>query len=489
MAKKLTQEEFIAKAKGKHGDRFSYEKTKYVSAHKKLTVTCAIHGDFQVTPANLIHKIACKGCAIDAKSEKLSLTRDDFISRAKERHGDKYDYSKVKYTGMSDLEIFICKKHGEFSQTPQGHLNNGGCNKCGQEKRAEARKLGKEEFIHRAKLVHGGRYDYDNAAYDGVFAKVEILCDVHGAFQQSPDRHMAGNGCPKCASSGPSTPELEILEFVKTLDPEAVGSARDVIPPQELDIYSEKHRIAIEFNGLYFHSELFRDQKYHLGKLLSCREKGVDLIQVFEDEWNDPVKREIVKSIIKARFGKFDRRIYARSTEAAELTAKEARKFFDQNHIQGFASAKMYLGLKHGGEVVAAMILSSPRSAITKSKEKYDLELVRFVSKIGVQVQGGFTKLLHRVKGNRVVTYCDRRLFNAGGYGKCGFVKVRDNAPEYYYVKKQSRLSRHGFRKSNLNEKLTNYDPSATERDNMRANGFYRIYGCGTTTFVLNPPK
>lgn len=489
MSKKLTLEEFISKARSKHGDAFSYEKTEYVSAHKKLTVTCKKHGDFQITPANLMHKQACKQCAMEAKTKKLSVTRDEFIERAKARHGDRYDYSRVVYTGMTAKEEFICKVHGAFKQTPQGHLNNGGCELCGSEKRAKSRTLSKEEFVRRAKLVHGNAYGYEEVEYEGVFSKVKITCGIHGPFYQTPDRHMAGNGCVKCSATGPSTPELEILDFVKTLDAGVIGSARNVIPPFELDVYSEKHRIAVEFHGLYFHSELFREPKYHLNKLLMCKEKGVDLIQVFEDEWSDPVKREIVKSIIRSRFGHYDRRIYARNTKVVALSSEEARAFFDENHIQGFATAKTYTGLTHNEELVSAMILSEPRAAITKAKLKYDLELVRFVSKKRTQVLGGFTKLLSSFRDKSIVTYCDRRLFNASGYSKCGFVKIRDNAPEYYYVKKQNRFSRHGFRKSKLGAILSAYDSEATERENMRANGFYRIYGCGTTTFVLNPPK
>lgn len=486
MSKRLTTEEFISRAEKMYGDRYVYEKIKYESAHKKVSIGCKIHGDFEATPANFLSGKGCKKCGREAAARAVSLDTSSFIAKAKLKHGDRYDYSEVIYLGMTTSVSILCREHGPFEQTPQNHLQNGGCKSCGLDNRAATRTLQPEQVLDRFKAIHGDKYDYSKMVYQGIFAKIDILCPEHGVFQQTPDRHMAGCGCPSCASGGPSTPELEILAFVTSIDPEAEGSNRTVIAPQELDIYSEKHKLAIEFHGLYFHSDKFRSPKYHSEKLQKCREVGVDLIQVFEDEWADPVKRGIVKSIIASRMGEYKNRIAARKTVRKPITAAEARRFLSDNHLQGFAAADKYEGLEYEGEMVCVMLLTPPRSALTKAKNEYDLELVRFATKLGWQVQGGFTKLLHPHKDKRIVTYCDKRVFNAKGYEACGFRRIRENAPEYYYVRGAKRYSRHGFQRKNLPAKLKYFDPALTERENMARNRYHRIYGCGTTTFALN---
>ena len=487
MAKRLTTEEFISRAEEVHPEKYSYNSTEYKSAHAQLTVTCPIHGNFLTRPANFLAGKGCKKCGRDLAASKLFKDRDFFIARAVAKHGDRYDYSKLEYTGIHDRGVIICKVHGEFSQSLNNHLKNGGCKLCGDEVRRAKRLLGGEEFLRRAKAVHGSKYDYSADSYENIFIKYRILCPEHGAFYQTPDRHLAGCGCPTCAATGPSNPELEILAFIQTLDAEAIGSDRSIIRPAELDIVSVKHKLAVEFNGLYFHSDKFRDSRYHLQKLNKCITAGYDLIQVFEDEWINPVKRDIIKSIVSARMGFFERRIYARNTKIAELSAKEARAFFNDNHIQGFTAAGIYQGLFLGDELVSAAIFCAPRKAITKSKTGYDLELARFVTTKNTQVVGGLSKLLSPYNDKSIVTYCDRRIFNAKGYSSCGFKQVRINSPEYYYVRGATRFSRHGFRKSNLESKLKYYDENLTERENMERNRYHRIYGCGTITFVRNP--
>jgi len=487
VSKRLTTQEFIANAKQIYGDRYSYDKTEYISAHKAVIVTCPIHGDFETRPSNFTSGRGCAKCGRVETAAKLLKDKDHFLEKAKSAHGDRYDYSKLDYKGLQQKGTIICPVHGEFTQLLNSHIKGGGCKACGLEDRSVKRTLPESEVIKRFVQVHGDKYGYDSVIYKGVFEKVEIVCQEHGSFYQTPDRHMAGCGCQKCGSSGPSVPELDLLDFVLTLDPKAENSNRSVIAPFELDIVSHDHRIAVEFHGLYFHSDKFRPSRYHLDKLERCNNAGYDLIQVFEDEWADPVKRDIVKSILSTRFGVFTRKVFARNTTAQDIPAKTARAFFNTNHIQGFTSASRYVGLFVGQELISAAIINSPRSSITKSKNQYDLELVRFVTAKNTQVIGGLTKILARFKDKTIVTYCDRRVFNAKGYSRCGFEKVRENAPEYHYVKGLNRHSRHGFHKKTLASKLPKYDPDLTERENMAANGYHRIYGCGTITFIRKP--
>lgn len=125
------------------------------------------------------------------------LTKDEFVSRARKLHGDKYDYSKVVYVNARNHVDIICKEHGDFLQTPSGHLKGYGCPICGNIKN----KLGKKDmFIARANEIHKNKYDYSKVKYNRTDEKVEIICPIHGSFWQEPHAHLKGCGCYICST-------------------------------------------------------------------------------------------------------------------------------------------------------------------------------------------------------------------------------------------------------------------------------------------------
>ena len=132
-------------------------------------------------------------CDVDSRK----ITKDMFLSKAKEIHGDKYDYSKVNYVDYHTPVTIICPIHGEFQQTPLDHLRSD-CKKCSTEKRAEMISLTTEEFIKRAREVHGDKYDYSKSVYTGYNNKITIICPVHGEFEQRASSHLEGYGCNLC---------------------------------------------------------------------------------------------------------------------------------------------------------------------------------------------------------------------------------------------------------------------------------------------------
>ena len=131
------------------------------------------------------------------------LTTENFITRAKEMHGDKYDYSKSIYKGFNIRISIICKVHGLFEQLPGNHLKGFGCKRC-----AKQHTPTNEEFIEQAKNIHGDKYDYSNVDYKNAKTKVEIICPVHGPFEQTPDSHLSGRGCISCGGSKKLTTEI-----------------------------------------------------------------------------------------------------------------------------------------------------------------------------------------------------------------------------------------------------------------------------------------
>jgi uncharacterized C2H2 Zn-finger protein len=197
--KKYTNEEIILEAKKIHGDKYDYSKVKYTGATSKIIINCKRHGDF-IQQANLhITGSGCVKCFRDNNSLLQRSNNEEFIKKAKQKHGDKYDYSKVKYTNCVERVIIICKVHGEFLQTPVKHLS-GGCKLCGILTQTNKRSSNTERFIEKAKVIYGDKYDYSKVEYINTIKKVVIICKEHGEFSQAAGSHLQGHECKICST-------------------------------------------------------------------------------------------------------------------------------------------------------------------------------------------------------------------------------------------------------------------------------------------------
>ena len=214
MAKALTTEGFIKRAKEVHGDKYDYSKVEYKNCVTKVCIICPKHGEFWQRPYYHLNKQGCPKCV------GRNLTTEEFIEKAKNVHGDKYDYSKTVLETLKNKEkekvCIICPEHGEFWQRPISHLLGNGCPKCGKLKQrksqAEAIRMPIDEFIKRAKEVHGDKYDYSKVEYKTTNDKVCIICPEHGEFWQRATNHInKKNGCPKCHPNHKKTTK----EFIK----------------------------------------------------------------------------------------------------------------------------------------------------------------------------------------------------------------------------------------------------------------------------------
>ena len=198
MPKKLTQKEFIERAIKVHGNKYDYSKVIYKNSSMKVCIICPKHGEFWQTPNSHLQGIGCPKCGDLKKGEYKKSNTDKFVKRAKEVHGNKYDYSKSVYKGIHDKICVVCPEHGEFWQEANNHLHGKGCPKCKYEKIADDRKYTTEQFILKAREVHGWKYDYSKVDYKDSHTKVCIICPIHGEFWQKPDNHLNGWGCKKC---------------------------------------------------------------------------------------------------------------------------------------------------------------------------------------------------------------------------------------------------------------------------------------------------
>jgi hypothetical protein len=252
---------------------------------------------------------------------------------------------------------------------------------------------------------------------------------------------------------------------------------------KEIDIYIPSKKIALELNGLYWHSESSgeKDRRYHIEKLNFINNEGIKLFQFYDYEWTN--KKELVQSMIKSKLGLSDTKIMARKCFIKEIDSKDEKIFLENNHIQGGVQSSKRYGLYYNEELVALLTLGKPRY-----NKDYDWEILRYCNKINSNVIGGFSRLLSHfikeIKPKNILTYADRRYSDGGVYEKNGFKYLHDSSPNYYYFKDDSRLyHRSTFQKHKLAKLLESFNPNLTEWENMQANGYDRIWDCGNLVF------
>lgn len=298
--------------------------------------------------------------------------------------------------------------------------------------------------------------------------------------------------CHKCNPPtyfGTSLEEKKLVDFIQGIK---ICNSRNIISPFELDIYLPNNNVAIEYNGLYWHSEsMGKYNDYHLNKWNKCREKNIHLIQIFSDEWLN--KEDIVKSRILNILKQTPNKIYARKCEIKEIIdIKIKNQFLNNNHIQGEDKSKIKIGLYYENNLVSVMTFGIPRKAIGKSKNSInnEYELVRFCNILNTNVIGGASRLLKyfikKYSPNKIYSFADNRWsdINNNVYKNLGFTLTSISPPGYWYTKDfLNRLHRYNFNKNKLIE--NGNDKNKTEFEIMDELGYHRIWDCGVSRYEL----
>jgi hypothetical protein len=369
-------------------------------------------------------------------------------------------------------------------QIANEHLLGRGCPKCGYVERGNALRLTQDEFLSRAKAVHGDVYDYSETVYHAMAERVTIHCKKHGNFWQTPHNHLGGdhgdgNGCPSCVSHY-SKGHQEIDALLKSLGEELENNNRRMIAPYELDTYLPKRRLAIEYNGNFWHSidrEEHPSKFRHRDKFNRCTEQGIQLLQIDGHEWSNPLTKNVWISIIKSKLGFHDRRIPARKTEFRQLTSMEANVFLASNHLQGAAtSSRWCFALFWEGAIVGLMTFSG--------HQKTRLNMARMAFALNTTVVGGAGKLfcnaLRLLPPLDVITFANQRYSNGNVYETLGFKKESVLPPSYQWYFKGRMMDKRQCRHEHLPKLLgASYDPSLTEHENMFRAGARCLYDAG----------
>ena len=199
-ARRLTQEEFLKRAKKAHGKKYTYQRAVYRTQYDPVIVTCPEHGDFPIRPGNLWTGGGCPQCAKESSASKKRLSPEVFLKRARKKHRDQYDLSDVRYVTKAVKVRPICRVHGSFEVLPHNFLKGTGCPRCSVRKRVKAHieSAHQRDIVSEFVAVHGDEYDYSKVVYKGLNTPVTIICKKHGGFEQKATYHLQGKGCPKC---------------------------------------------------------------------------------------------------------------------------------------------------------------------------------------------------------------------------------------------------------------------------------------------------
>lgn len=268
-----------------------------------------------------------------------------------------------------------------------------------------------------------------------------------------------------------SLSEIKLFKWIPIEN--KIANTRKIITPYELDIYLPDYNLAIEYDGIYYHSDKKSD--YHLMKTNLCNSKGIQLFHIFDFD-----NLDIWKSIILNKL-KMNNKIQARKCIIKELEYSKVKNFLNDNHLQGACISSINLGLYYNEELVEVMTFSKPRF-----DKNYDYELIRLCTKKFNYVTGGASKLFNYFKkkyNGTIISYANKRFSNGNIYETLGFKKIKESKPNYWYVRDGEVLSRYKCQKHKLEDLLEDYNPELSEFDNMSNNGYLRIYDCGNIVY------
>lgn len=318
--------------------------------------------------------------------------------------------------------------------------------------------------------------------------RCENTFQINRSYVYGHYKHSLFFFCPYCDINKQHTIfENSVLNEIKSFyDGEILTNYRNITEESiECDIVLEKEKIAIECNGLYWHSDKFRDKKYHYNKKQKIENAGYNLIQIWEDDWYDKTKHDIIISRIKNKLG-LSTKIYARQCKICIIPADICNSFLNENHLQGAIQSTYKLGLFYNNDLVEVMAIGKQRKLISGNRKTF--ELYRLCTKKGYNVIGGFSKLLsffkNEHKGETLISYVDCdwcKLVNTS-YVQVGFKLQKYTEPNYWWCKtiRENRLK---YTKQRLVKK--GYNPELSETEIMKQNGYFKIYGSGNLLYSM----
>lgn len=458
------------------------EKEVKVSPRLKEDLSGKTFGNWLVLKYSGDYKWLCQ-CQCEKKTIR-NITRYDLINsrstncgckRSKDLAGRTFGRLYVhKYLGNMTWECQCSCENKTIVKVLTCNLVNGGTKSCGCLKNES--RYSKEEFldtINRLTIKLGEPPYIEDIAEEIKLHKENVRHNInkYGLYDML-NKHFR------------SKPERDICRYIESLGVNTISSDKTILNGREIDIYIPSHKIAIEFNGNYWHStEKIHDKRYHQDKTIDCAKKGIQLIHIFEYEWDDLDKQIKLKNYLKRLLTKDSQKtVYARNTEVKQIPREVANEFCEKYHLQNSADASVNYGCYLESDLLGVMTFSAPRF-----NNNYDWEIVRLCWKDGIGVTGGTEKLFKRfikdLKPSSIITYSDISKFTGNVYTRLGFKPIQPNPitePNYVWVSQETDLvlPRYKTQKHKLVE-VGLGNKEQTEQEIMINNNFIQVYDCG----------
>lgn len=438
--------------------------------------------------------------------------------RIAELHNGEYELIS-EYTGTKNRITLRHKPCGhEYSRKANEFLNEGAglCPICNKRQGHSTRSLKEEDIPEYLKERIGDKYAYVSGYVKLSDTNTILRCNECGNEFKASISRVTGKrkrGCPICANNrrGGKVKETYLEDILQDEHTEDNNESlrvdqiaiyiseiyngeiiRNYKDKMKLDVYIPELKIGFEYNGIYWHSDkIIKDKNYHLKEKEYFKEKGIDVIFIDEYDWEH--KNDLVKSMISNKMG-INKKIPARKTTFREISSSEEREFLNENHIQGFAISSCRYGLCYNDKLVSVISFIKGRKNVG---DLNSVELLRFASKKGYTIQGGFSKLMKNCVPllskkyenlNNIKTYADYSISNANVYLKNGFKFLKMSKPSHTYYHNKKKVNRYTYRKSELKKLFPDYyDDNLSEFEIIdKISSIKRIWNCGNIVLEYN---
>lgn len=415
---------------------------------------------------------------VDSYSQHIDY-KDKLKSTLKQRYGSE------NYNNLPQIKSTLLEKYGVDNPAKIPHY---------KEKSIETKKNNHYEYLIEFCENNNLQFICEKEQYKGYhFSNLyNFKCNKCDRLFKTTVYNLHNLFCDYCNPEKITTVENDFYNFLQQIllkEVEIQRNNRTILVGKELDFYIPNKKIAFEINGLYWHSEQSGNipKSYHINKTKSCAFHGITLIHIFENEWIN--KKQIVKSVVSTLLNTNTlNKLNARDCIIKEVLESEKNIFLKENHLQGEDKSTIKIGLYYKNELVSLMTFRKT----SRFDKTVEWELLRFCNKINTIINGGASKLfsyfLKNYNPSTIVSYCDRRYFNGNLYEKLGFKFVNFTVPNYYYIINNYKDLKHrmSFQKHKLKKLLSNYDEKLSEWENMKLNGYDRIWDCGNSKWIFS---
>ena len=403
-----------------------------------------------------------------------------------------------KYTTNNVLMDFNCSLHGGFTrkwQQMSTRINKGlnPCQQCNTHGQIQNMKLTREDIVKYVSNTDFKLLDIETYK-KCINTNIKLKCSKGHVFNITVNNFKNTKRCTKCfcvSSSG----QTDIYNYVKSLyKGEVLLNDRKAIKPLEIDVYMPELKFGIEFDGLYWHSETVKKdiKKSIIKKTKNIKDSNINILMVFEDEWINPVKRELIKGMIRSRLGIFNNKLRASKLKIKKLNKNnEYKDFFETYHLDGHVNSSFAYGLFENGKMVSCM-------SFRKSFSDKCWEIARFASDFNYKIHGNAGKMVKAFKeeyNEKLITYSNNRLSLGKTYKTLGFKEItKTTSPSYYYTDFKTRLWRFKCKRINEPAIIAQYPTEKaqaeggvfSERFLGHNKPLHKIYDYGHRKWVIN---